>query len=102
MFDPFVCVDCNVNNISLFLSSVQCHDRVTVIAATNLPDQLDDAIVRRLVSKVYVGPPDEEARRSLIVNSLNDREKGVPHSLKDEEIKKIVEMLDGKRGIERE
>lgn len=48
-------------------------DRVVVIGATNLPDQLDDAVLRRLSRHVYVGPPDAATRRALLRKLLGSR-----------------------------
>ena len=39
---------------------------ITVIGATNLPDQLDDAVLRRFPKRIMVPNPDAEARYSLI------------------------------------
>ena len=48
---------------------------IVVIGATNLPDEIDEAILRngRFEKKIYVGPPDHEARRELFEMYLNDR-----------------------------
>ena len=50
-------------------------DNVFVIGATNKPDMIDDAIKRagRLDKKVFVPPPDREARIGLFTNMLNKR-----------------------------
>ena len=42
-------------------------DGIFIIGATNLPLQLDPAILRagRLEKKYYIGPPDKEAREAL-------------------------------------
>ncbi|GAQ92592.1 AAA-type ATPase family protein [Klebsormidium nitens] len=45
-------------------------DRVTVIAATNLPQELDDAAVRRFEKRIYVGLPDLSTRRQLLEKHL--------------------------------
>ena len=39
---------------------------ITIIGATNLPDQLDDAVLRRFPKRIMVPNPDPEARYSLI------------------------------------
>ncbi|MCI05461.1 ATP-dependent zinc metalloprotease FtsH-like [Trifolium medium] len=50
--------------------------RVVVIAATNRPEALDEALCRpgRFSRKVFVGEPDEEGRRKILAVHL----KGVP------------------------
>ncbi|GAQ93431.1 AAA-type ATPase family protein [Klebsormidium nitens] len=45
-------------------------DRVTVIAATNLPQELDDAAVRRFEKRIYVGLPDLTTRQKLLEKHL--------------------------------
>lgn len=37
-------------------------DRVLIIGATNRPQELDDAIRRRLVKRLYIPLPDEKVR----------------------------------------
>ena len=48
---------------------------IFVIGATNLPDEIDDAMLRtgRLEKKIYVGPPDEEARSEMFEMNLKHR-----------------------------
>ncbi len=50
---------------------------VLVIGATNNPWDIDEAILRpgRFDSKIYIGPPDKNARRMLFELSLKDRKK---------------------------
>lgn len=64
-------VDANkAEEISQFLqefNALETAPNLIVIAATNRPDHLDPAILRsgRLDKKIYLGPPDEVARREL-------------------------------------
>lgn len=48
---------------------------IFVIGATNLPDEIDEAMLRtgRLEKRIYVGPPDEEARQEMFEMYLKDR-----------------------------
>ena len=48
---------------------------IFVIGATNLPDEIDEAMLRtgRLEKRFYVGPPDEEARREMFQMYLEGR-----------------------------
>ena len=50
------------------LDGCQSRDEVVVIAATNRPDKIDAAMLRpgRFDRSVYVGPPDDAARRSIL------------------------------------
>lgn len=64
-------VDANkAEEVSQFLqefNALETAPNLIVIAATNRPDHLDSAILRsgRLDKKIYLGPPDEVARREL-------------------------------------
>jgi len=45
---------------------------VFVIAATNLPWQIDDAVMRRLSRKIYIPMPDLSARRLMFMHGFPD------------------------------
>ena len=49
--------------------------RILVIGATNLPDKIDPAILRpgRMDKKIFIGPPDIEARVELLKLYMKDR-----------------------------
>eukprot|EP00743_Colponemidia_sp_Colp-15_P008286 GILK01008995.1.p1 GENE.GILK01008995.1~~GILK01008995.1.p1 ORF type:complete len:498 (-),score=72.46 GILK01008995.1:294-1592(-) len=44
--------------------------RILVMGATNRPMELDDAVLRRLVKRIYLPPPDAETRRTLLEGLL--------------------------------
>ncbi|KAL3814899.1 hypothetical protein ACJIZ3_016167 [Penstemon smallii] len=69
-------------------------DLVTVIGATNKPKELDDAVLRRLVKKIYIPLPDASARRLLLKHKL----KGNAFSLPDRDIERLVAETDGYSG----
>ncbi|KAJ0066769.1 hypothetical protein NL108_002315, partial [Boleophthalmus pectinirostris] len=46
-------------------------DRVLVMGATNRPQELDEAVLRRFAKRVYVALPDEETRALLLQNLLS-------------------------------
>lgn len=64
-------VDANkAEEVSQFLqefNALELAPNLIVIAATNRPDHLDSAILRsgRLDKKIYLGPPDDVARKAL-------------------------------------
>jgi len=65
------------SRVNEFLAQInKCSERgIFVIATTNKPDLIDDAILRtgRLEIQLYVGPPDFEARKSMFKIFLNKR-----------------------------
>ncbi|XP_010506502.1 PREDICTED: spastin-like isoform X1 [Camelina sativa] len=69
-------------------------DLVIVIGATNKPQELDDAVLRRLVKRIYVPLPDSKVRTLLFKIKL----KSQPHSLSGSDIDKIVRETEGYSG----
>ncbi|XP_054654985.1 spastin isoform X1 [Dunckerocampus dactyliophorus] len=45
-------------------------DKVLVMGATNRPQELDEAVLRRFVKRVYVALPDEKTRATLLEHLL--------------------------------
>ncbi|WOL05244.1 spastin [Canna indica] len=70
------------------------NDLVIVIGATNKPQELDDAVLRRLVKRIYVPLPDENVRRLLLKNQL----KGRAYSLPSSDLERLAKMTDGYSG----
>lgn len=68
-------------------------DRVLLIAATNRPQDLDEAVRRRLTKRVYIPLPDPVTREILIENLLKGNGK-----LSNGDVKKIVSTTDGFSG----
>ncbi|XP_034537566.1 spastin isoform X2 [Notolabrus celidotus] len=56
-------------------------DRVLVMGATNRPQELDEAVLRRFAKRVYVSLPDEQTRLTLLKNLLGKQ--GSPLSTTD-------------------
>jgi katanin p60 ATPase-containing subunit A1 len=69
--------------------------RVTVIAATNRPWDIDEALRRRLEKRIYIPLPDAATRRQLFEVSL----RGVAVAA-DAEFDKLVDMTDGYSGAD--
>ncbi|OMO78635.1 hypothetical protein CCACVL1_14257 [Corchorus capsularis] len=70
------------------------NDLVIVIGATNKPQELDDAVLRRLVKRIYVPLPDENVRRLLLQNKL----KGQAFSLPGRDLERLVRETEGYSG----
>ncbi|XP_020588987.1 spastin [Phalaenopsis equestris] len=69
-------------------------DLVIVIGATNKPQELDDAVLRRLVKRIYIPLPDQSVRRLLFKNKL----KGQAFSLPDGDLDRLVRETEGYSG----
>ncbi|KAK9904124.1 hypothetical protein WJX75_005080 [Coccomyxa subellipsoidea] len=61
-------------------------ERIVVIGATNRPQELDDAVRRRLVKRIYIPMPDADARRELLKHLL----RGQPVRLSRADMERVV------------
>ena len=90
-------VDANkAEEVSQFLqefNALESAPNLIVIAATNRPDHLDSAILRsgRLDKKIYLGPPDELARKALF--QMYIEKAGRPHEVLDYDA--LAKLSDG-------
>ena len=76
-------------------------DRVLIIGATNRPEELDDAIRRRLEKRLYIPLPNKEGRKVYITNIINmERNEGIQINMSDEEIIEIVSLTKGYSGAD--
>ncbi|KAL2086500.1 hypothetical protein ACEWY4_017559 [Coilia grayii] len=69
-------------------------DRVLVMGATNRPQELDEAVLRRFAKRIYVALPTEETRLKLLKNLLGRH--GNP--LGQKELCQLARMTDGYSG----
>ncbi|XP_015218379.1 spastin isoform X2 [Lepisosteus oculatus] len=69
-------------------------DRVLVMGATNRPQELDEAVLRRFSKRIYVALPTEETRLKLLKNLLGKH--GNPLSQK--ELVQLAKMTGGYSG----
>ncbi|KAL0228264.1 hypothetical protein RCL1_004407 [Eukaryota sp. TZLM3-RCL] len=74
-----------------FVSDQSSTDSVFFIGATNLPWELDNALLRRLGRRIYIPLPDTESRRHLLSNLLQ----GNNHNLSKRQITSIVNKTEG-------
>ncbi|KAJ0964114.1 hypothetical protein J5N97_029236 [Dioscorea zingiberensis] len=70
------------------------NDLVIVIGATNKPQEIDDAVLRRLVKRIYIPLPDHNVRRLLLKNQL----KGQAFSLPGGDLERLVKETEGYSG----
>ncbi|RUS83705.1 hypothetical protein EGW08_008553 [Elysia chlorotica] len=68
---------------------------VMVLAATNFPWDLDEALRRRLEKRIYIPLPDAAGRRQLLEINLKEVEVG-----SDVDLDKIAEMAEGYSGAD--
>lgn len=71
-------------------------DQVIVIGATNRPQELDEAIIRRLPKRIYVKLPEETARIELLKKLLKNQE----NSITETELKHLAIETDGYSGCD--
>ncbi|XP_077139268.1 spastin isoform X2 [Ranitomeya variabilis] len=69
-------------------------DRVLVMGATNRPQELDEAVLRRFTKRVYVSLPNEETRLLLLQNLLSKQ--GNP--LTQKELTQLARLSEGYSG----
>lgn len=68
---------------------------VMVLGATNRPQDIDEAIRRRLEKRIYIPLPDEEGRRELIQINMRDLQLD-----KDIDVEELVRLSDGYSGAD--
>ena len=68
---------------------------VMVLAATNFPWDIDEALRRRLEKRIYIPLPTQEGRQALLSINLRDVEQSP-----DIDIPTIAELLDGYSGAD--
>ncbi|KAA6400166.1 MAG: putative Fidgetin protein 1 [Streblomastix strix] len=69
-------------------------EKVLIIGATNRPQELDEAARRRMVTRLYIPLPDQEARKQLIKRLLLKN----THQLSDIDIDFVVSKSAGYSG----
>eukprot|EP00742_Colponemidia_sp_Colp-10_P005658 GILJ01006048.1.p1 GENE.GILJ01006048.1~~GILJ01006048.1.p1 ORF type:complete len:674 (+),score=92.32 GILJ01006048.1:1592-3613(+) len=76
-------------------------DRILVIGASNRPQELDEAVRRRLVKRLYIPLPDIDGRRQLIQTLLSKEEShGNRNTLSSEQLEDICARSHGYSGAD--
>lgn len=76
------------------VSGTRHEDQILIIGATNRPQELDEAVRRRLVKRLYIPLPESEARIQLFRNLLNHQR----HEITDDEFVELSRLTDGYSG----
>uniref|UniRef100_A0A7S0S091 microtubule-severing ATPase n=1 Tax=Pyramimonas obovata TaxID=1411642 RepID=A0A7S0S091_9CHLO len=69
-------------------------DRIFVIGATNRPQELDEAVRRRMQKRVYVPLPDAPSRHALLAHLMAQTE----HDLRPRDFAEVVQSTEGYSG----
>ncbi|KAI8847420.1 P-loop containing nucleoside triphosphate hydrolase protein [Chytridium lagenaria] len=69
-------------------------DRLLVMGATNRPQELDEAALRRLVKRIYIPLPEPQTRHTFLLHLLQ----GHQHRLSPRDIQRLVLTTDGYSG----
>lgn len=75
------------------------NDAILIIGATNRPQEIDDAVIRRMSKRLYIPLPDFHSRRELI-KTIIDKEitYGGQFNLNDNELEEVVKKCRGYSG----
>ncbi|XP_034668758.1 fidgetin-like protein 1 isoform X2 [Drosophila subobscura] len=86
------------NEFLIHLDGAATNDeqQILVIGATNRPQELDEAVRRRFVRRLYVPLPTKEARQQIIEKIIAQ----VTHSLSSAEFSELAELTDGYSGAD--
>ncbi|KAI8814541.1 P-loop containing nucleoside triphosphate hydrolase protein [Cladochytrium replicatum] len=66
-------------------------ERLLVMGATNRPQELDEAALRRLVKRIYIPLPEPNTRRSFIDNLMGDQR----HTLAENDCRRLIALTEG-------
>ena len=73
------------------VNSAQEEKRILVLAATNRPQDLDEAALRRMTRRIYMPLPDPEARKAFIEFKLKDANS----NLSEDDMTALLEICEG-------
>ena len=74
-------------------------DRILIIGATNRPQEIDDAFVRRLSKRLYIPLPNKVSRKQLIMRVLEkERKNNNKYDITEEDINDIINRTKGYSG----
>ncbi|CAJ0592158.1 unnamed protein product [Cylicocyclus nassatus] len=71
-------------------------ERLLVLAATNRPQELDEAARRRFVKRLYIALPEADARLTIVKNLLAD----MKHNLESADFEEVANLTEGYSGAD--
>lgn len=71
-------------------------DHIVIIGATNRPQELDEAVRRRFVRRIYVSLPAAPARQQIIEKLIQQ----VHHNLDEAQVQGLAELTEGYSGAD--
>lgn len=77
-------------------ASTSDDDRVLIVGATNRPQELDEAVRRRFVKRLYVPLPAADARAEILSSLL----KTVENNLNADQIEEVSKLTEGYSGAD--
>jgi fidgetin-like protein 1 len=77
-------------------ASTNGSDQILVVGATNRPQEIDDAVRRRLVKKLYIPLPEGKARIEIVQNLLKD----LKNDLESKDLEYIEQQTEGFSGAD--
>lgn len=77
-------------------ASTNLDARVVIIGATNRPDELDEAVRRRFVKRLYIPLPDDDSRKALLKTLLKD----VFHKIDSTHLEQLTQRTEGYSGAD--
>jgi len=80
-------------------AGTNAEDRILIIGATNRPQEIDDAFVRRLSKRLYIPLPNKVSRKQLIMRVLEkERKNNNKYDINDNDIDDIINKTKGYSG----
>jgi len=73
-------------------------DRILIIGATNRPQEIDDAFIRRLAKRLYIPLPNFNSRMQLIKSVINKEKDKSKYEVNDESLVEIINKSKGYSG----
>ncbi|KAG2378076.1 hypothetical protein C9374_008698 [Naegleria lovaniensis] len=69
-------------------------DRILIVGATNRPEEIDEAVRRRMQKRLYIPLPSKEGRKEMLTRLLSKN----PHVISEDEMNTLVDLTDGYSG----